>query len=242
MSPLLAGGLAALAVLVVAVRLRPSPARQPEPTVAAVASAPAAGQSGRRRRVRLVVLAVSVLGLAAVAPPLGALVLAAIVGRRWHRRRVHQRRQLLAIRRGLPDVVDLLVVAVRAGLTPVLALPTVERFAPAPFAAALAEARHRLERGVRFADALDALVEHLGEPVRPIVQVLAAAERDGAPLAPALDLLARDARQDRRRLADEAARTLPVRLCFPLACCTLPAFLLLTIAPLVAGALRSLRL
>jgi tight adherence protein C len=241
MSPLLAGALAAFAVLVVAVRLRPAPARRVEPAVAPAEPAPAPGPRRRRLGVRLAV-GVSVLGLTAAAPPLGALALAAVLGGRWRRRRAHERRRALAIRRGLPDVVDLLVIAVRAGLTPVLALPTVERFAPAPFAAALGDVRRRLERGVRFADALDALVERLGEPVRPMVQVLAAAERDGAPLAPALDLLARDARQDRRRVAEEAARTLPVRLCFPLACCTLPAFLLLTIAPLVAGALRSLRL
>ena len=35
-------------------------------------------------------------------------------------------------------------------------------------------------------------------------------------------------------------RTLPVKLCFPLVGCILPAFVLLTIAPLIAGALRSL--
>jgi tight adherence protein C len=241
-SPLLAGGGAALAVLLVALRWRPSPARRPEAPVAAPAPAPSAGGRTARRRARLAALGAVLVGLSAVAPPLAALAMAAALAARWRRRRAHQRRQALTIRRGLPDVVDLLVVAVRAGLTPVLALPTVERFAPAPFGAALGHVRHRLDRGVRFADALDALVERLGEPVRPMVQVLAAADRDGAPLAPALDLLARDARQDRRRLAEEAARTLPVRLCFPLACCTLPAFLLLTIAPLVAGALRSLRL
>ena len=47
-------------------------------------------------------------------------------------------------------------------------------------------------------------------------------------------------RHERRRQAEEAARTLPIKLCFPLVCCVLPAFVLLTIAPLVAGAVRSL--
>ena len=39
-----------------------------------------------------------------------------------------------------------------------------------------------------------------------------------------------------------AARRLPVHLLFPLVLCTLPAFGLLTVAPLLAGGLRSLRL
>ena len=114
--------------------------------------------------------------------------------------------------------------------------------APAPFAAAFAEVDRRVGRGQRLADAVDALPEHLGEPARAIAATISGAERYGAPLAPALELLAHDARRERRRPAEETARTLPVKLCFPLVCCTLPAFVLLTIAPLVAGALRSLRL
>ena len=47
--------------------------------------------------------------------------------------------------------------------------------------------------------------------------------------------------RDRRR-AEEAARRVPGKLLFPLVFCTLPAFALLTVAPLVASALESLRL
>jgi tight adherence protein C len=56
-----------------------------------------------------------------------------------------------------------------------------------------------------------------------------------------LDRLADEARRHRRRLADASARELPVRLAVPLVSCTLPAFVLLTIAPVLAGALSSLR-
>ncbi len=137
---------------------------------------------------------------------------------------------------------DLLVVAIGAGLTPTLAIRELASLAPAPFAAAFAEVDRRVGRGQRLADAVNALPEHLGEPARAIAATISGAERYGAPLAPALELLAHDARRERRRTAEETARTLPVKLCFPLVCCTLPAFVLLTIAPLVAGAIRSLRL
>jgi tight adherence protein C len=92
-----------------------------------------------------------------------------------------------------------------------------------------------------LADALDALPQRLGETARPLAATIGNAERYGTPLGPALESLAHEARRERRRAADEAARTLPVKLCFPLVCCTLPAFVLLTIAPLVAGAIRTLR-
>ena len=69
-----------------------------------------------------------------------------------------------------------------------------------------------------------------------------ASERYGAPLGAGLERLADEVRRDRRRRAEEAARRIPVKLLFPLVGCVLPAFALLTVAPLVAGALGSLRL
>jgi tight adherence protein C len=75
-----------------------------------------------------------------------------------------------------------------------------------------------------------------------LTAALQGAERYGAPLGDALERIAADVRRQRRQRAEEAARTLPVRLIFPLVLCTLPALVLLTIAPVVAGAVRSLRL
>ena len=57
-----------------------------------------------------------------------------------------------------------------------------------------------------------------------------------------LERLADEVRRQRRHRAEEAARRVPVKLLFPLVCCTLPALALLTVAPLVASAVRSLRL
>ena len=59
------------------------------------------------------------------------------------------------------------------------------------------------------------------------------------PIAPVLERLAEEARSERRRAADAAARQLPVRLAAPLVVCTLPAFVLLAIVPLLIGAFSS---
>ena len=204
---------------------------------------PRGGPDDRRLPRRWVVVvggAVVAIALLAVWPPLAGLVAAAWFGRRrWIRdRTVRRRRQAVAV--ALPDVIDLLVVAIGAGLTPTLAVRHLAALAPSPFSVGFAEVQRRVERGQRLADALDALPEHLGEPAHPLVAAIGGAERYGAPLAPTLELLAHDARRERRRQAEEAARTLPIKLCFPLVGCILPAFVLLTVAPLVAGALRSL--
>jgi hypothetical protein len=66
------------------------------------------------------------------------------------------------------------------------------------------------------------------------------AAAEGAELAVALDRLASDARDLRRRRAEHAARRVPVRLLAPLVLCALPAFVLHALVPLVAGAFEAL--
>ena len=97
-----------------------------------------------------------------------------------------------------------------------------------------------MDRGERFADALGELQAHLGPIAQPLVDSLSAADRYGLPLAPVLERLASEARQQRRRETDATARELPVRLAVPLVLCTLPSFVLLAIVPLLLGALSSL--
>lgn len=189
------------------------------------------------------------IGLAAAAvvalvlwPPLALSLVAGIaLARRWRALR-RQRARQAEIVDTLPEVVDLVGLAATAGLTVPLMVRTLAQRAPPPFAAAFAAVVGRSARGWRLADALAELPEQLGDPVRPLTAALVATERYGVALLPALDHLAYDARRERRRRAEAAARRLPIRLSFPLVCCILPAFGLLTIAPLLAGALRSLSL
>jgi tight adherence protein B len=183
-----------------------------------------------------------------VGSPVGLLCLASglgldAVGAWWMRRivaRAEVDRDPVAAQQA--DVIDLFVLALGAGLNLRLALTAVARHAPPAWAVALGGVVDQVDRGQRVGDALDALPLTLGEPARPVVRVLAGAERYGTPLLPALDRLALDARLDRRRRAEEAARRVPVKLLFPLVLCVLPAFGMLTVAPLLAGALESLRL
>ena len=121
------------------------------------------------------------------------------------------------------------------------ALDGVARHSDGPLAAELRRIGYEVARGRRLADALDDLPPR-GEALRPLVAALVAADRYGAPLGPGLERLADDVRATCRRRAEELARRVPVKLLFPLVTCILPAFALLTVAPLIASALRSLRL
>ena len=193
---------------------------------------------GLRLGTALLVAALALPLFPPLAVPAGATAwaLPALAGRRRHRRR------LAAVAADVPDVVDLLVLAVGAGLTVRLAVGAVARRSPGPLGAELARAGEEADLGRRLADALDDIPRRAGEATRTLVAALVASERYGAPLGASLERLAHEVRADRRRRAEEAARKVPVKLLFPLVSCTLPAFGLLTVAPLVASAVRSLRL
>lgn len=187
----------------------------------------------------------------AVVGGLGALITApllapAAIALGWSvpglRARRRAQRWAATLAAGLPEVIDLLRLAVESGLNVPLALGAVVQHSSGPLVDELAQCLRQAAAGRRLSDALDDLPVRAGEVVRPLVSALTASERYGAPVGDSLERLADEVRRDRRRLADEAVRRVPVKLLFPLVMCTLPAFALLTVAPLIASAIRSLRL
>jgi tight adherence protein C len=160
--------------------------------------------------------------------------------RRWSvaRRRTRAARR---VAHDFPDTIDLLVLSIRAGYLPSQAVVEIAPFLPVHLRPSFAAVSESLGDGKRFADALGQLRVRLGPIAQPLVDSLSAADRYGLPLAPVLERLSFEARQQRRRDTDAAARELPVRLAMPLVLCTLPSFVLLAIVPLLLGALLSLR-
>jgi|GEM_PF-303573 len=186
------------------------------------------------------VVAVLILPVWLAVGPVPALLLAGsvIAAGEWAARRVPARHEE-AVRAVLPDVVDLFRLAVGAGMSVHQSIDVVAARAAEPAGSALREVCRRVTLGVRLGDALGAL-DRLGEPGRPLAAALTASARYGAPLTAALERVVVDSRVLRRRRAEERARKLPVKLLFPLVFCVLPAFGLLAVVPLLAGALPSL--
>lgn len=155
------------------------------------------------------------------------------------RRTRDRRRQDAELRRAVPIAVDLAGVAIGAGATPYLAVSVAAEWAPAEIAGHLDRVERACRIGAPFADAM----EQLGEehpPLTDLARALAASDRLGAPIGPALARIAGEARTDARRRAEGRARALPVRLLFPLVFLVLPAFGLLTVVPaLLAGLART---
>lgn len=169
------------------------------------------------------------LGLAAVvAGPAGTFVLPDLL----LRRRTRDRTAVLA--RELPDVLDLLRVAVQAGLPAGRAMGEVGLRATGLLAAELRDGSRRLALGLPMAAVLDRLELRCPAPaVAALVTAMRRAARHGAPLALTLAALAADARAERARvLREQAARAAP-KIQLVVALALVPGVLLLMAAMLL---------
>ena len=158
----------------------------------------------------------------------------------WVRQRSRRRRRIMRIERNLPEVIDLLGLVVGAGRPTVAALSDIAPRVCEPYGSELAAVVRRTAAGEPFTDSVRRLRENLGPSVASVVHAVTAAEIDGAPLQPALQRAADEAHRRRRVRAEEAARRVPVLMLFPLVFCVLPAFCLLTVVPLLVGAVTDL--
>jgi len=226
---------AMLLVAAVAWRSRPRAGRR---RVAPAVDGPL--RSGRRPPIVIAVPVASTLVVAVVAPELAVLSIAGWAAWRAARPRLDASRRRRRVDHDLPDAIDLLVLIVRAGLSPAEAVRTVVDVVTPPIRDGFTEVVHRLDRGQPFDDAVRALSDTLGPAAHGLVDVITTTTRYGLPLEPVLDQLTDEARAARRRRHQAAARKLPIRLSFPLVACTLPSFVLLAIAPAVIAALSSL--
>lgn len=169
------------------------------------------------------------LGLALlVAAPLAGFALPELG---LHRRIKHRRGRIEA---ELPDVLDLLRVAIAAGLAPRRAIQEVGRRHPGTLAHEFGRFSTRTQLGEPVEAALDHLERRCpSHTVPPLVAALRRAERHGTPLQPTLRAQATEARSQRAaRRSEQAAKAAP-KIQLVVALMLVPAVLLLIAAALV---------
>ncbi|TCI96864.1 type II secretion system F family protein [Aeromicrobium sp. IC_218] len=170
---------------------------------------------------------------------LAAPVAALVAGRMVHRLEpAAVRRRAEAVRRTLPDALDLLAAAMRAGHPAEVALASVAASVGPPLADELGVASSRLAVGVEPSAVWQRLRQEPG--LDGLGRAFALAERSGMPVARLLERAADDARRERSAAAAGVARAVGVRTAAPLGLCFLPAFFLVGVAPTVIGALSGL--
>ena len=155
-------------------------------------------------------------------------------GRRANRRRA------LQVEGEIPQLLDLLAAGSTAGLSAELSLRRAAEALRGPLGEDLRGVAHLADLGARWRDELDAYATGSGSvDLSRTMAVLQRTESLGASLADATRELAA-ARQARRAATLERARTAPVKMLFPLVFLILPAFLLLTVVPVLLTTVRSI--
>jgi tight adherence protein C len=151
-------------------------------------------------------------------------------------------RRSRAIDAEVPQLLDLLAVASSAGLSAPLALRRASDAVYGPLADELSQVLQASDLGARWRDELAAMAARTGSSdLRRAVAALARTETLGASLATSTADLAASVRAARRAATTQRARTAPVKMLFPLVFLILPAFLLLTVVPVLLSTVRSIQ-
>jgi tight adherence protein C len=139
-----------------------------------------------------------------------------------------------AVERELADVLDLLRVAIGAGLSPLRAAGEVGRRHPGVLAGELRRVAARRSLGLPVAEVLAELERRTpGEGIPALCAALRRADRHGAPLAGALSAQARDARSRAAASTTEAAARAAPRIQLVVALLLVPSVLALVAAALL---------
>ncbi len=156
-------------------------------------------------------------------------------------RAIKSRRECM--RRSIPDMVDLLVVCVGAGLGLDQALLRVGeelRLAHPVLAGELERVTRERQAGTPRSDAWKAFSDRTQlQEVGSFASMLAETDRFGSPISKALSDFADELRLRRRQNAEEAAAKTKVKILFPLVLCIFPCLFIVLLAPALLSMARS---
>ncbi|MGF1599957.1 MAG: type II secretion system F family protein [Acidimicrobiales bacterium] len=146
-----------------------------------------------------------------------------------------------AIRRALPDVLDLLVISVEAGLGFEQAVDRVITNVPGELADEFARVLGETQAGSSRADALRGMQERVDtQEVRSFVLAMIQADTFGVSIGRVLRAQADEMRIKRRQSAQERAQKAPVKMMIPMVLCIFPALFVVVLGPAIINISKSL--
>lgn len=137
-----------------------------------------------------------------------------------------------AIRKQLPNTLDVLSVCVEAGLGFDAALAQVAQKTDGPMAAECVRMLQEMQLGKSRVEALRALADRTTVvELRAFVSALVQASELGVPTGQVLHEQSKEMRTKHRQLAEEKAQKLPVKILFPMMFCIFPALFIVVLGP-----------
>jgi tight adherence protein C len=171
------------------------------------------------------------------------LVLAPLLG--WYLpsivldRRIKSR--LDEIDRGMPELIDLLVVSVEAGVGFVQSLRLVSQQVEGPLARELRLAVQEQSMGLTATEAIEGILKRVDtRGVRMFVRAVVQGETLGVSIGQVLRNLADELRKRRKAVAEEKAQKAPVKMLFPLIFLIFPGMFVVLLLPAIISISRAL--
>ena len=142
-----------------------------------------------------------------------------------------------SVERTLPDLIDLLVVTLEAGLSLPQSLRLASSRIQGPLAQELRLTMQEQSMGLTLVEALTNLQSRVDTPaVRLLTRSIAQGETLGVPTAQLMRNLAEEMRKRRRSYAEERAQKAPVKMLFPLVFLIYPAVFIVLVVPALLNA------
>jgi tight adherence protein C len=149
--------------------------------------------------------------------------------------------RLQQVDREMPELVDLLVTTVEAGVAFTSALQLVARRVRGPLGQELRLALQEQSMGMSIEDALQHMLDRIDTgSVRAFVQAILQGQTLGVSIGKILRDLAVDMRKRRRQAAEERAQKAPTKILFPLVLLIMPALLIVSIGGPLIGLVHNL--
>lgn len=154
-------------------------------------------------------------------------------------RKVEERQNEIRIK--LPDVLDLLVISVEAGLGFEQALDRCVQSVPGPLTDEFARMLGEVRAGASRTDAMRNMEKRVNVPeLRSFVLAIIQADTFGVSIGRVLRAQAEEMRLKRKQLAEEKAQKAPVKMLIPMVFCVFPALFIVVLGPAIINIMETM--
>ncbi len=181
----------------------------------------------------LALWAIPVLGGSGILVVLGAVGGAALG---WFLPNVYvdrrKRQRLETVNRQLPDMIDLLVVTIEAGLGILASMRVASETLRDPLGQELRLTLQEQRMGLSVGEAIESLGRRVdAQNMRMFVRSLTQGEKLGVSIGTTMRNLASEMRKRRKAMVEEAAQKIPIKMLFPLGFLIFPAIFIVLLVP-----------